>query len=128
VPKFDDEPMSLSGVSVESANRVSGAFTPTTRRLFKRDDRVRAVLQIYQGTARTDALLPIDVRVSILASNGASVRAQSLPFPESTFANRRAECVITLPLSALDPGEYLLKLEASGRSRSSSRALRFRVE
>ena len=86
------------------------------------------MLQIYQGTQRTDALTPVVMRVRILDAKGTALRDQSLPFPESSFANRRTDCVITLPLSTLAPGEYLLKLDASANRHTSSRALRFSVE
>ncbi len=128
VPDFDKAPLSLSGMSVETASSGGGAAKPTTRRTFKRGDVVRAVLQIYQGTGRTDALAPVVIRVRVLDAKGTALRDQSLPFPESSFANRRTDCVITLPLSTLAPGEYLLKLDASANRNTSGRALRFRVD
>ena len=128
VPNFDNAPLSLSGLSVETATSGGGAAKPTTRRTFRRGEVVRGVLQIYQGTQRTDALAPVVMRVRILDAKGTALRDQSLPFPESSFANRRTDCVITLPLSTLAPGEYLLKLDASANRHTSGRALRFRVE
>ena len=71
---------------------------------------------------------PVVMRVRILDAKGTALRDQSLPFPESLFANRRTDCVITLPLSTLAPGEYLLKLDASANRHTSGRDLRFRVE
>ena len=128
VPDFANAPLSLSGMSVETASSGGGAAKPTTRRAFKRGDVVRAVLQIYQGTGRTDALAPVVMRVRVLDAKGTALRDQSLPFPESSFANRRTDCVITLPLSTLAPGEYLLELDASANRNTSGRALRFRVD
>jgi VWFA-related protein len=128
VPNFDNAPLSLSGMSVETASRSGGVAKPTTRRAFKRSEVVRAVLQIYQGTERSDALAPVVMRVRILDAKGVALRDQSLPFPESSFANRRTDCVITLPLATLAPGEYLLKLDASANLHTSGRALRFKVE
>ena len=128
VPNFATAPLSLSGMSVEAAGSGGAAAQPTTRRAFRRGEVVRAVLQIYQGTQRTDALAPIEMRVRILDAKGTALRDQSLPFPESSFANRRADCVITLPLSTLAPGEYLLQLDASANRHTSGRSLRFRVD
>jgi hypothetical protein len=128
VPDFDRAPLSLSGMSVETASTAGGAAKPITRRAFKRNDVVRAVLQIYQGNKRTDALAPVVMRVRILDAKGTALRDQSLPFPESSFENRRTDCVITLPLAALAPGEYLLKLDASANRHTIGRALRFSVE
>ena len=96
--------------------------------MFRRHERVRALLQIYQGTGRTEAIVPVSMRVQILDAKGGAVRDQSLPFTEQAFTNRRADCVITLPLANLPPGEYLLKLEASADRQVAGRALRFAVE
>jgi VWFA-related protein len=128
VPKFDGAALSLSGVTVDIASSPSVAPVATTRRLFRRDEIVRALLQIYQGTQRTDAIVPVSMRVQILDAKGSAVRDQSLPFGEQTFTNRRADCVITLPLATLPAGDYLLRLEASVGGQRTGRALRFAVE
>jgi hypothetical protein len=125
VPDFDHERLSLSSVNV-TQGPPAGAAT-TLRRVFRRTDQVRAVLQIYQGLARTDPLVPVSVRVQIVDAKGATVRDQSLPFTEAMFTNRRAECVMAIPLANLTPGEYLLKLEASAARQLTGRALRFTV-
>ena len=128
VPKFESAALSLSGVSVDTASSPSAAPSTTTRRVFHRNERVRALLQIYQGTDRTEAIAPVSMRVQILDAKGGAVRDQSLPFSEQAFTKRRADCVITLPLTALPPGEYLLRLEASMDRQTTGRALRFAVE
>jgi hypothetical protein len=128
VPRFDSAALSLSGVAIDVASAASAAPSTTTRRVFHRNERVRALLQIYQGTERTEAIAPVSMRVQILDAKGGAVRDQSLPFAEQAFTKRRADCVITLPLAALPPGEYLLKLEASMDRQTSGRALRFAVE
>lgn len=128
VPEFDAELLSLSGVSVETKNIVSGAMAPSTRRTFKRTDQVRAAFQIYQGTGRAEPLAPVTMRVRILDAKGATVRDQSLPFAESAFTSRRTDGVITLPLSNLPPGIYLLRLDASTNRHTASRAIQFDVE
>ena len=127
VPQFRNAPLSLSSIAVDVA---SGPAAPaqTTRRVFKGAERVRAVLQIYQGTGRDDAVLPVSMRVQILDAKGTAVRDQSLPFSASAFTNRRADCVITLPVANLPAGEYLLKLEATLDRQNAGRAVRFAVE
>ena len=127
VPRFDDASLSLSGVSVETTAAGASGLAPTTRRTFTPGDHVRAVLQIYQGTRRSEPLVPVSMRVQILDAKGGAIVDQSLPFAESAFTDRRADCVITLPLSKLQPGEYLLKLEASAGRQASGRGLRFIV-
>ena len=128
VPKFESAALSLSGVSVDTTSSPSTAPSTTTRRVFHRNERVRALLQIYQGTDRTEAIAPVSMRVQILDAKGGAVRDQSLPFSEQAFTKRRADCVITLPLASLPPGEYLLRLEASMDRQTTGRALRFAVE
>jgi VWFA-related protein len=126
VPDFNHAPLSLSGVAVELSDG-SRLPTPTTRRVFRRSDRVRAVVQIYQGTARTDALRPVVMRAEILDARGKAVRDQSLPFEIGAFTNRRASAVMNVPVAELPAGEYLLKLEATAGQTRSGRALRFTV-
>ena len=128
VPEFSSAPLSLSGVSVEIVGTLSATPAVTTRRVFRRGDQVRALLQIYQGTGRSEPIAPISMRVQILDAKGVAVRDQSLPFTEKTFTNRRADCVITLPAANLPAGEYLLKLEASMDRQAAGRAMRFAVE
>jgi VWFA-related protein len=128
VPKFASASLSVSGIMVDAAANATAAPAATTRRAFKRGERVRALLQIYQGTGRSDPIVPVSMRVQILDAKGTAVRDQSLPFVESAFTDRRADCVITLPLSSLPAGDYLLKLEASAGRDTAGRALRFAVE
>ena len=128
IPKFASTPLSVSGVMVDVAASATATPTATTRRAFRRGEHVRAQMQIYQGTGRTEPIVPVSMRVQILDAKGGAVRDQSLPFAETAFTNRRADCVITLPLSSLPTGDYLLKLEASADRQTAGRALRFAVE
>ncbi len=127
VAKFDDDALTLSSVAVEVAAGTS-APGPTTRRVFKRDEQVRAGMQIYQGLRRTGAVTPVSMRVQILDVKGATVHDQTLPFTADAFNGRRADCLITLPLKNLQPGEYLLKLDATSDRQTAGRAVRFAVE
>lgn len=127
VPKFNSAELSLSDIAVEMRS-ASTPPRPTTRRAFRRGDTVRAVVQIYQGTERTDPITPVSLRVRILNSAGASTRDQSLTFAADAFVSRRADAVITLPIASLPAREYLLKLEALADDRAPTRALRFAVE
>ena len=128
IPAFASAPLSLSDVAIEASNAVSAKPSPTTRRAFRRGETVRAVMQIYQGTQRRDAIVPVAMRVRILDAKGSAVRDQSLPFTQGMFANRRADCLITVPLASLPAGEYLLKLDAAADRQTAARALRFTVE
>lgn len=128
VPRFDRAALTLSGVTVDIAASPSAEPQTTTRRVFRRSDRVRAALQIYQGISRTDPLVPVVMRVQIVDAKGTSARDQSLTFNEKMFTNRRADCTIAIPVANLAPGQYLLKLEASADQQRFGRALRFAVE
>jgi hypothetical protein len=68
------------------------------------------------------------MRAQILDAKGNPARDQSLTFSETMFTNRRADCTVAIPVANLAPGEYLLKLEASGDQQRAGRALRFAVE
>jgi hypothetical protein len=129
VPNYAAVSLALSGISVEPAD-IAGSSPPpsTTRRRFKRAEQVRAVLQIYQGTERSEALAPVAVRAQILDAKGRTVHDQSLAYPESSFTNRRAGVVLHLPLAELEPGDHLLRLTASARGRTAFRTMRFAVE
>ena len=86
------------------------------------------MLQMYQGTGRTDAPAPVAMYVQILDGAGRALRDQSLTCPASAFANRRAGCVIDLPPATLAPGAYLLRLDASANRLTFGRAVPFVVE
>ncbi len=78
VPQFDTARLSLSSLNVDLASAPTAKPAATMRRAFRRTDQVRAVLQIYQGTDRTDAIAPVSMRVQILDAKGGAVRDQSL--------------------------------------------------
>jgi VWFA-related protein len=128
VPAFESAPLSLSDVAIEASGAASARPSPTTRRTFRRGETVRAVLQIYQGTRRRDAIVPVTMRVQIVDAKGSAVRDQTLPFTATMFTNRRADCLITLPLANLAAGDYLLKLDAAADRQTAARAVRFAVE
>jgi VWFA-related protein len=128
VPSFQRAPLSLSDIAMEVVKTPPVGPVATTRRGFGSVETVRAVVQIYQGTERREPIIPVSMRVQILDAKATPVRDQSLTFAPPTFVNRRADAVITLPLSKLTAGEYLLRIEASDANRTATRALRFVVE
>jgi hypothetical protein len=135
VPKFATAPLSVSDIAIEvgpNRDTSAGAGTPaaihpTTRRRFDRADQVRAFLQIYQGTRRTDPIVPVSVRVRILDVRGGAARDSSLVFNDTEFRARRADCRINLPIDRLGAGEYLLEIAASAGDEIAARKLRFTV-
>lgn len=134
VPVFGEVPLSLSDVTLETemvggdaAGMRSRARSVTTRRVFGRDDRVTAMLEVYQGTARTDAVLPVALRARVLDASGAAVRDHTLRLAAQQFVNRRAACRITVDVEHLPPGEYLLSLEAASGETNAGRTVRLVV-
>lgn len=130
IPKFGSAPLSLSDVTFESAARSTAVATsppaPTTRRAFRRDDRVRAVLQVYQGTQRTDPELPVSVRVRIVDASGRAVRDQLIQLTEREFTDRRAS--VAADLDGLHSGDFLLTFDASMATEKDGRGVRFTVQ
>jgi hypothetical protein len=133
VPLFGSAPLSLSDVIVETTTRMAAppeSVVPvsraTTRRVFELDESVRALMQIYQGTQRTGAVVPVSVRTSIFDANGRAIRDQLLALPAKNFTNRRA--ALALDLGQLPRGEYVLSVDASLERQKASRILRFAVQ
>lgn len=101
---------------------------PTTQRTFARAGGVTAFLQMYQGTALTDTLQPVGVRVRIVDAQDRVARDEVLIFEPGEFAaNRTANARLELPVRNLPAGEYLLRLEAMMGERVAGRAARFEV-
>jgi hypothetical protein len=134
IPHFSTERLSVSDIAVElgpASDAAAGMpvpVLPTTRRTFARGDQVRAFLQVYQGTRRTDPIVPVSVRVRILDARGGITRDQSLVFSEKEFRARRADCRINLPIDRLPAGEYLLEIGAGVEGEKTGRKLRFSVQ
>jgi VWFA-related protein len=132
VPLFGSASLSLSDVIVETTSRV-GALpdsaipvpTTTTRRVFEPEERVRALVQVYQGTQRTDVIGPVSVRTTILDTKGRAIRDQLLALSVKDFTNRRA--ALALEIGQLPPGDYVLNLDASLGRQTTTRILHFAV-
>ena len=135
IPSFASARLSVSDIALEVGTTQAapdGPGTPaairaTTNRRFDRGDQVRAFLQIYQGTGRTDAIVPVSVRVRILDAHGGATRDQSLVLSEKEFRARRADCRINVPVERLAAGEYLLEIAATAGDEVAARKVRFTV-
>jgi hypothetical protein len=139
VPQFATLPFSLSHIVLAA---VQGTVTvtpdkafdllpvvPTTRRDFSRSTNLAGFLRVYQGSARNSALSPATVTASVVDRDG-KVRLQQLhEFNAAEFgSSRSADAGFVLPLSALEPGEYLLSVQGVLGPRVAGRAVRFTVE
>ena len=128
VPAFADAPLSLSHVAIETGTSGNGVISPTTQRTFGRTDQPRVFFQVYQGTQRTDPIVPVTVRVRVLDASGTAVRDQSLPLTDKDFRDRRADCRINLPIPRLVAGDYALRIDAASEKQTVGRAIRFSVD
>lgn len=133
VPLFGKAPLSLSDVIVETTGGIaappaSASPVPmtTTRRLFDQDERVRALVQVYQGTQRSDVIAPVSVRTTILDTKGRAIRDQRLALTAKDFTNRRA--ALALDIGQLPPEEYVLNIDAALGRQTTSRILHFAVQ
>jgi VWFA-related protein len=136
VPDFARDPVSLSGLVVESLpggaavlDDFAGVAPPvrmTTVRELSADQRVAVVARVYQRRAK----LPAPVRVSARILDGQEREAfadAAVLEPAAFDADRQADYRLDLPLARLPDGEYLLTLEASTASSAARRTLRFTV-
>lgn len=138
IPDFKRERLSMSGILLHVApeepsapeSEVTGAlpFVPTALRTFTSGSALSAFVQIAQGTTRSDALAAVALRVQVVDTRGAALRDQSLPLPASTFqSNRTANPKVTIPLSGLPSGHYLLRMTAAADERTAERTVRFEI-
>ncbi len=139
VPAFDSAPLSLSNIVTGATAGTLTApkdflapllpIVPTARREFARSDRLVAFFRIYQGTARQDPLASVQVRSAIVDAQGAVVASETKTMDAGQFTTgRAADYYVTLPLTTLAPGEYLLRVETTMGSRATGRAMRFVVK
>jgi hypothetical protein len=130
VPAFGTAAFSLSDVTIESAGRTARSSErrpgTTTRRVFHADEQARALLQVYQGTERTDVIQPVSVRARILDAAGRAVRDQSMVLTAKDFTNRRAG--VAIDLDRLPAGAYVFTLDATLNQQAINRTLPFSVQ
>jgi VWFA-related protein len=138
IPPFATAPLSLSNLVIGA---TAGTLTaprdflstllpvvPTARRAFARDDRAVVFFRIYQGTAGSAPLAPVELRSSIVDAGGAVVAGSTSALDAAQFSDgRTTDQYLELPLGTLVPGDYLLKVETTMGVRTAGRAIRFVV-
>ena len=133
VPEYTQTPVALSGILVQvtpdappTSSGDSGPFRPTTRREFRRNEKVTAIVREYQGLTR--AIMPGYLQVQVLNTHDQRVFGyETRLLPEQFGANRAADHGIEIPLRDFEPGEYLLSMEVRHGNTEVRRELRFRV-
>ena len=136
VPDFVNDPLSLSGVVVAANPAPSSgctpppesllAFTPTTRRIFRRTDQVFAFLRIHQRQSATLQPVQLDARI-VDDKDAVSLHAADLVVPERFGATHAIDHEIDVPVNTLAPGSYLLTVQATTGKTSVRRDVRFAV-
>jgi VWFA-related protein len=136
IPDFRRVPLSMSGVvigvipSLPSSPKdyLAGLVpvTPTTQRNFSTADSVTAFLRIYQGGRKP--ALPTVVTTRIVDAADREVHRATESVPPNAFGTGRAhDLKLLLPLGRLEPGPYLLRVEAAAEKHHASREVRFFV-
>jgi len=135
VPEFQTAALSASGAIVTIAPTPYTAspllaatlpVTPTTRRLFLRDETADVLVRFYQGGRGRLRNLPVSLRIAD-ASGEALIQGDEVIAPGQFDAGRSAEWRFVLPLERLAPGDYLLTVEATLDDRQVARHVRFSV-
>ena len=138
VPDFAKEPLSLSGIVLTRAPapRPTGRdalanllpYTPTTVRSFRPQERVLAMLRLYQGA--NTPMVPVNVAVRIVDRRDRPVYSRSGQLAPASFLtdDRAAEFEMLMPLTRLEPGPYLLSVYARAGQTTRIRHVRFAVE
>jgi VWFA-related protein len=135
VPDFRAGPFSLSGMMLttnDTSNEPDSSFgdllpiVPTVRREFGSSDRVKAFLRVYEPSDRTASAVGMGAR--ILDESGATAWTDRAVLPAAAFVtSHSADYQIDLPVEKLNPGEYLLTVNAEVGTHRLERAVRFRV-
>jgi hypothetical protein len=137
VPDFAKAALALSGAQMFRSN--GGASDPaapdlslpwpagvTTRRAFRQAEAVSAAVRVSQIGARRPGAATIATIIQNQA--GVEVSRDTRDLPVELFAtNRIVDHRATLPLTRLQPGEYLLMFEARSGSQMEQSRVRFTV-
>jgi VWFA-related protein len=136
IPEFSKEPVSLSGVLVSVSPSLTAVpkdfladlvpVSPTTQRVFYRDvHKPTAFVRVYEPSKASGG-----VRLASTIVNDRDVRVFQRvdPIELSVLGKTRfADYQLSIPVSTLPPGSYLLTLEASDGSHSAKRQVRFEI-
>jgi VWFA-related protein len=135
VPNFGSDALTMTGVVMGTSLMTPTApadlltdlvpIVPTSRRTFTRKEAVSAFARVQQGGTRSE---PVIVTARALNRDGGVVLTDTKTIPAEHFASSRtADYRFDFPLTSLDPGEYLLAIQASSGKNEQRRNVRFSV-
>jgi len=135
VPDFDREPLTLAGPVLFDSDApiatppesLGGLLerAPTTRRDFRTADDVSALVRVYQR--RQDKPVPAAIVFSILQGTRVVTSFENAVAAEQFAERGVADAAFTLPLHGLEPGAYVLHIDATGNGATIRRDVRFNV-
>lgn len=139
VPDVTRNALTMSGLALSASPGVVTTraaampwlpVLPTTSRLFDRTSTVTAFARLYQPTQNSQSMQrrstmapPVPVRARVVDSTGREVWTISESVDAMRFGNGEVDLSIEIPVATLEPGAYLLTLDA----RTTSRSVRFTV-
>jgi hypothetical protein len=135
VPNIDDEPVAMSGVTLQAFRRPAGDVTltltplltmPTLRRAFTSGDLVTAFVQVRVKDEQDRRALALHTRVvddQDRVALDAPIDRSHAVFDEAGVAN----VPVTVPVDTLAPGKYLLTIEAALGEHRQHRDVPFEV-
>lgn len=132
-PDFGREPLTISNLLVHTSRvrfRSTSALAdflpivPTTRRVFEAGETVTVYAQVTQTGTPID--LPVTARV--FDSTGTALLDRADVIEATTFAAGPTFYRFDLPLARLEPGEYLLTVNAERDAVQRTRTIRFEVQ
>lgn len=135
VPNFAGDALTMTGVAIGTSLMTPTApkdlfkdlmpVVPTSRRTFARTERVTAFARLQQGGTRAE---PVTVIARALNRDGGVVLTDTKTFAADHFAaSRTADCRFDFALAGLEPGDYLLNIQASSGKNEQRRNVRFTV-
>ena len=100
-------------------------IVPTSRRTFARTEQVSAFARVQQGGTRSE---PVTVLARVLDQEGGVVLDDTRTFDADRFASSRTvDYQIDLQVAGLEPGDYLLSIQASAGKNDQRRNVRFSI-
>jgi hypothetical protein len=135
VPKFENTPLSMSGLLLASdlalpqtavkrddpLLRMLGGAYPTARRSFSRRERLTTYLEVYSNTKERPASV-----VATLARVGQPT-GRGIDLPRIFDEPQRAVYRRFLPLREYEAGDYILTVEAKGPKQAVTRRVLFTI-
>jgi VWFA-related protein len=136
VPNFAEQPLSLSGIVIGASPSPPAApsdafkdllpILPSARREFVRTTRVSVFVRVYQAPKDNARPVSMTARIQDTAGRVLFKDAASLE-PGPSGSNHAADYRLALPVERLNPGEYLLAIDATQGKYATGRSLRFTV-